>query len=380
MLDFSPNGLRKMSLAVAYFFALYGVTYGTIVSRIPALKNQTGLDEAGLGLALLCLGLGALLAFPCAGLLQQRLGSKPMQKAGALALLLAFPLIALSSNFLSLCLTMLTVGLASGFTEVAMGTQAVLLERSFQKPLLSTMHAMYSLGGLLGSLGGSLLTWLSPVTHFCLIAAALVLIWPFASARLLNDVPLQRQTRAKFKLPPAMVFLLGLLVFFSYSSEGSVGDWGALYLTMVRQVPENVAALAYACFSLTMFCGRLFGDRLRRRIGDYALLQGLTIVAACGMLVVLYAPLPALNLLGYALVGLGLSVVAPIVFSSVGKMADVDPGAGVTVLTTLGYGGLLLVPPLLGLLARQFSLSQALQVVLLFCLLLALGSRLVRKN
>lgn len=368
--------------ACAYFFAVCGLAYGSVMSRIPAIKVQAGLDEAQLGTALLTLGLGALTGFPLAGWVISRFGSQRVQWVGGFALLLLFPLTGIASGQWSLSLALYGMGIATGTTEVAMSTQAVLVEKALRKPCMSSLHAMFSLGGLLGAVGGSAFSGfgVDPLLHFYLTAAFGMLFLPFAAANVLQDVPMahSEQTSGPFRLPAFGIFIYGLLALCSYASEGSVGDWGALLLHQEKGASEQTAALAYAAFSVTMVAARLVGDRMRAIFGDAKLMLYLALLATGGMLTSQFSPWPLLCLLGYAAMGMGLSVIVPIIFSAVGKRKDVSVSTGATIVSTLAYSGQLLVPPLIGLLGHRVGLHNAMFVVVFLCLCLVLGSRLFK--
>ena len=374
-----PRTAAVSRWACAYFFVICGLAYGSVMSWIPAIKMRTALDEAQLGYALLCLGLGALTAFPLAGWAISRLGSRLIQIAGGLALLVLFPLPGIAIGQWSLCLAFFGMGFATGITEVAMSIQAILVERAEQKPRMSSLHAMFSLGGLAGALGGALLaSSLSPAAHFYIISALFFPGLPVAASRLLQDAPAPRKDKEAFGLPPLFVLLCGLLALCCYAAEGSVGDWGALLLYEVKGASEQTAALAYAAFSIAMVAMRLGGDRLRKEFSDYPLIRILAFIATCGIVLAQFAPWPLVCVFGYALMGLGLSVIVPIIFSSVGKRSDVSMETGVTIISTMGYGGQLIVPPLIGMLGHSVGLYKAMFVVVFLCVCLVLGAGLFK--
>lgn len=379
----------------AYFFAVCGIAYGSVMARIPAIKAEVGLNEAELGTALLGLGIGALIAFALAGWAQTRIPSRKVLIVGGLLQLLCFPLVGFADQWAELVAAFIIMGFFSGVTEAGVGTQAVLVERAAGKPRMSTLHAMYSLGGLCGSLSGALLAaFLTPLPHFWLMAGAMLCLLPFASRHLLPDHALahtadqsteqsQNETpivvKTGFRLPPLAVFLIGALTLCSYASEGTVGDWGSLLLHEVKGASESVAALAYAAFSTTMVIMRLCGDRMRSAYGDFHLMRFLALIATGGIVVALMVPWPAVSLAGYALMGIGLSVIVPILFSAVGRVSGISTGAAVAVVSAMGFGGQLIAPPLIGMLAHIIGLREAMSVVIIFCICLVLGSSLLKK-
>ncbi len=374
---------RAARWACAFCFGAGGLVHGSAMGRIPALKNLAGVDEQGLGQALLGAGLGALLAFSFAGSLVRRLGSRRVTLASAAALLLVFPLLGLCQSWWALALALLLVGLTFATLDVAMNTQAVEVERLLGRPCLSSLHGMYSLGGLLGALGAALLADLTPFRHFSLLAVLALLTLPLFGRRLLegrSEPQADAQPRRRgLRLPPAALVGLGLLTLCAFVSEGAVADWSALLLHSVLGASERMAALGFAAFSATMVIGRLFGDRLRVHVADVALVRGLSLLAIAGMLLALFGGRVELSVAGFALVGLGLSVVVPILIGAAGNRPGVEASSGVAAVASFGYGGLLLGPPLIGILAEHIGLRQALLVVVGLCAGLLFWAHLVRR-
>ncbi|WP_374438151.1 MFS transporter [Pseudomonas panipatensis] len=374
---------RAARWACAFCFAVGGLTHGSVMGRIPALKNLTGIDEQGLGQALLGAGVGALLAFTFSGTLVRRYGSRRVTLGSAVALLLVFPLLGLCQQWWHLALSFLAIGVTFACMDVAMNTQAVEVERALARPCLSSLHGMFSLGGLLGALGAAACAGLPPVWHFTLLAGLALLALPFLGRRLLDGrgepSPQPQPRRRGLRLPPASLLGLGLLTLCAFVSEGAVADWSALLLHSVMGASERVAALGFAAFSASMVAGRLFGDRLRLRFSDVALVRGLAVLACAGMLLALFAAPVGVSVLGFALVGVGLSVVVPILMGAAGNQADVDAARGVAAVASFGYGGLLLGPPLIGVLAEHIGLRLALLVVVALSAGLVLGAGLVRR-
>ena len=372
---------RSARWACAFCFAAGGLVQGSVMGRIPALKQLTGVDEQGLGQALLGAGLGALLAFSFSGKLVRRFGSRWVTMGSTAALLLVFPLLGICQQWWELAVGCLLIGLTFATLDVAMNTQAVEVERLLGRPCLSSLHGMYSLGGLLGALGAAALAELAPLWHFSLLAAIALLALPVLGRRLLpgRPEPDPQPRRRGIRLPPAALIGLGLLTLCAFVSEGAVADWSALFLHSTLAATERVAALGFAAFSATMVIGRLFGDRLRLRFADVALVRVLALLAIGGMLLALFGGRVELSVAGFALVGLGLSVVVPILIGAAGNRPGVEPSSGVAAVASFGYGGLLLGPPLIGMLAEHIGLRLALLVVVALCAGLVLQAQLVRR-
>lgn len=369
--------------ACAYFFICPGLTYGLLTSRLPALKAQTGADEAQIGLILLCFGLSGLLALLASAWLVARFGSRAILRLGSLATIAALPLTGLAGAPSWLAFSCALCGLGTGLTDVAMNAQGIEIERRHQQPCMSLMHASYSLGGVFGSLSGALFAGLGlgPLVNFACVLGLYACLRPLASPRLHAEVTAPcRGARPPARLLPPFVLGCGLLAMLAYAAEGSVAEWGSLLLFTVKGASEQVAALVFGVFSCATVIARLLGDRLRRGMGDFPLALAGALVSACGMALVLFSPRPALCLLGYAGMGAGLSPIVPILFSRAGSHPGVSPGAASAAISVLAYGGLLFFPPTLGWLAHRIGLDSALTVVLALLCLLAIGTPLIREK
>ena len=381
------DSAQSMKWSCAFFFGCLGLIYATLMARSPALKLQSGADEAQFGVALLCLGLGGVFALPLSGSVTIRVGSRITLLVGILCLLLAFPCVGIAKQVWQLYLTFFIVGAGIGFSEVPMNTQAMLLEKQWRRACMSTMHAMFSLGGLAGSvLGSCFIVWgFSPLWHFMSVALLLACVLPWAWRRLSPDPGTQhagKSQRARHQTGwsiPWPILLCGLMALCSYASEGSVAEWGSLLLYQEKGASESFAALAFAAFSVTMTVSRLAGDRIRELLGNFLPLIICAILAALGMSIVLCSSWPWLSLLGYACMGMGLSLIVPTLFSLAGSRSDIAPAAASAIIAFLGYTGQLLIPPCIGMLGAKIGLTDALLIIAGLCLLLVLGSYLLQK-
>lgn len=370
--------------ACTFFFVINGLVYGSVVSRIPAIKEQSGLDEAQLGQALLGLGLGALLAFPLTGLILKSVGSAKMALGACAALLAILPVIGSANTFTMLIISLCALGFALGAMEVAMSVQAIALEKEAKKPCMSWLFAMASVGGLAGAIGSAVMVGFSTAIHFCFIAVLAMSVLPFVQTHLAEDRENHNNADVEvttgFQLPPFALLGVGLLTLCAMVSEGAVADWSALLLRSEKGASESLAALGYGSFSAAMIIGRLLGDRIRLLISDMKLVRVLSVIALLGMSVTLLTDNPVLSLLGLGLVGLGLSVITPILFSAAGNHQGVDPAIAIASISTLGYGGMLLGPPFIGMFAQDVGLNKAMMLVALLCGILVFFTGFIRNS
>lgn len=368
--------------ACAYFFLCPGLCYGVFTSRLPALKLQTGADEYQLGLLLLCLGLASLTALFSSGWLIARLGSRSILRAASLSLVISVTLCTMAATPLQLGTGCLLTGVSMGFTDVAINTQGLQIERRYRVSCMSFMHAAYSLGGVTGSVTGAIFAGLglSPLINVLFLLGFYCCFRARAVPRLMDDMPSQAgKTKESAGTLPPFVIMCGVLAMLAYASEGSVAEWGSLLLFTVKGAGEHTAALVFASFSTTTVFCRLFGDRLRSMAGDFSLMLGGSLLALGGMLLVLSSDVVALCLLGYALMGAGLSPLVPILFSRAGSHPGVSAGKASAIVSILSYSGLLFFPPLLGFTAHEKGLENALMIIPVLCLILALGSFMLKK-
>lgn len=351
--------------AVLIMFFVNGALFANWVARIPAIQQRLNLNEGALGMVLLGLAVGVLTALMLAGGLIARFGSRTVTVAGAIALCLLLPPLAIMPNAVALWLNLFAFGAAMSLMDVAMNSQGVAVEQQHGRALMSSFHAAFSIGGFFGAAlsAGVTALELPPLWHFSLVALVFLGLVAVTGSRLLPEKNRPAASESVFQLPPPVLWPLGLVAFCSSMGEGAMGDWSAVYLKSVVGASASVAAFGFAAFSLTMTVGRLLGDGLASRIAPDRLVRGGGLLAALGLLAAILLPQPAVTLIGFAAVGAGLSIVIPLAFSAAGNMPGISSGVGIAGVATIGYAGFLAGPPLIGLLAEATSLQLALLVV-----------------
>jgi predicted MFS family arabinose efflux permease len=377
-----PASWRIARRAVAALFFMNGVLFANWVSRIPAVQAERSMSDGVLGAALLCVGLGALAAMPMAGWASGRFGSDRVSRWSALAYCALLPAVAVAPGVVLFVAALFCFGAAHGALDVAMNAQAVEVERHYPEPILSSVHALFSLGGLVGAvIGGVVATaGLSPGVHFSVLAVVLaILAAGLILPRLRSDerglVPVASEPKpATFPRPSRAVGVLGIIAFCVLMGEGAMADWSALFLSRVVGAGEGIAAAGYAAFSIAMAVGRFSGDRLVVCFGPVRLVRWGGVLAAGGLALALMVREPLVSLVGFAAVGAGFATVVPQVFSAAGRQGGAS-GAAVAAVTTIGYLGFLIGPPLLGGVAEIVGLQRALAVVVVTSLLFAFLAR-----
>lgn len=347
---------------------------------VPFAKLRLNLDDGSLGLLLLCIGAGSLLAMPLTGLLTGKLGCRRVILLAGLALCVDLPLLVLMDSTPGMGLALLLFGAAIGMIDVAMNIQAVIVERASGRAMMSGFHGFFSIGGIAGAGGVSLLMWLglSPLSAVLTTVLAIALLLALAQKNLLRDSDAQ-DDGPLFVLPRGWVMFLGTLCFIMFLAEGSMLDWSALFLTTLRGVEHSQAGLGYALFSIAMTIGRLNGDRVVNALGRYKILLLGSLCAALGLTLAVACDNAVIALLGFMLVGLGASNVVPILFSAAGNQRDMPANLAIASVTTLGYAGILAGPALIGFIAQVSSLTVAFGCVTALLLAVAASAKAVTR-
>jgi predicted MFS family arabinose efflux permease len=361
--NLSPAALRAASTATRGFFLVAGSSTSSWAPLVPLAKARLGLDEAGLGLVLLCMGLGSAGATLVAGFLSHRYGNRNIMTLGGLGSSLALVLVTLAPSAVLLGAALVFFGASAGVLDVAMNAHAVDVEKLHGRPVMSGFHGLFSLGGLAGSAGMSALlgTGAPPVMCAGVVSLLLATIVATQRPKLLAHVRDQTATRrSMWVLPSATVVLLGLLCLVVFLAEGAMLDWSAVFLRSVRGFAISSAGLGFAAFSIAMASGRLLGDRITSALGPVRVVRYGSLVAAAGFALATLLPWPATSLVGFVLVGVGASNIVPVLFSAAGRTPGVSPGISIATVTTLGYAGMLTGPAAIGFIAHATSLSLAL--------------------
>jgi predicted MFS family arabinose efflux permease len=350
----------KQRLATRLAFLSAGLAMAAWAPLVPYVKARLGLEEAELGLLLLCLGVGSLLAMPLTGVLAARLGCRRVVLAAGGLACLALPCLPLAASASQLALALFIFGAAIGTLDVAMNIHAVMVEKASGGALMSGFHGLFSVGGFLGAGGMALLLWSGLSPAWASLAAALVVTLALAAAgpHLLRE-PEPGEPGSLFVLPHGAVIFIGVLCFIVFLVEGAILDWSALFLTASRGLDPRQGGLGYAAFAIAMTSGRLSGDRIVKRFGSKRVLLLGGLCAAAGFFVAVLAPAASMALLGFVLIGLGASNIVPILFTAAGNQPAMPASLAIAAITTIGYAGILAGPALIGFVAHASSLSIA---------------------
>jgi fucose permease len=353
--------------AVMAIFFLDGVLIATWAALVPQIQERFQLAAGVLGLALLLVSAGSVLSLLLAGALIARLGSQQVTGYAAPLLCLALIFLVAVPSFPILIVGLLGFGLVLGGLEVAMNAQAVAVEERAGRPLMSTFHALFSTGGLVGAGIASVLLagGLSGAAEAALVALSLAAVSLIARRSLLTSAKERVAGGPVYVAPRGRLLGLGLVALLALLSEGAMVDWSAIYLRQSLGTSASFAATGYAAFSLAMALGRFGGDWLRARFPAVRLVRLSGALAAGALGAALLLGEPHVALLGFAGIGFGLANVVPILFSAAGRAPGVPPGTGIAAVATVGYLGFIAGPPLIGFVAQAAGLPVGLGVVVL---------------
>jgi len=382
--------LVRGRVAVTLLFLLYGVILGTWTARIPAVKHRLGLSDSALSVGLLAFAAGAILGMQVSGRIVDRFGSRTVMFPAVLldALLLMAP--AFAGNLAVLACCLVAFGLVHGTLNVAMNVNAVEVQRAYGRPIISSCHAVYSVGGLLGAGVGGLFAGadLSAAVTFVSVAGAVLAVaavdrllvlptvaqWAAATpadAAGTDGTQAEGVPARRVGLLAPGVLLLGTLVFCCLVGEGAAADWSTVYLRDNLGAAEGLATVGYAAFSAMMVAGRLVGDRLTARFGPVLLVRACGVLAAVGLSAGLLVGAPLAGIIGFGCLGAGLSCIAPQVFSAAGSRDPAVAGQAIARVAGLGFLGFVVGPVVIGFTARLVGLPHALLIPAVLALFVA---------
>jgi MFS family permease len=376
-LSAAQAGTTRWSIAAIFF--LNGLVFAAWVPHIPGVMERHALSTGGLGSVLLAMAAGAMCALHFAGGIASRFGSRAVTTFCALAFCLMLPLPVIAPSATLVAVSLFVFGALNATLDVAMNAQGAELEMRMQRPIMSSLHGAFSLGGLAGAGSAAVLleAGMSSTAHVFSVALLSALAVLIAARGLLATSPRRSAIHARLVLPSRALLGLGALTFAALLIEGAMGDWTAVYLRHEVGMDAGAAALGFAAFSLSMAACRFAGDAITHRFGAVPLVRFSAVVALCGLLIALLlrSPLPALA--GFALVGIGMANLIPILFGTAARSRPADPGAGIAAVATTGYLGFLAGPPAIGWLADYVGLTWALCVLALLCAGIALATPVI---
>lgn len=377
--------LLQAKKATQWVFLICGLGISTWAPMVPFAKERLGLDDGDLGFLLLLLGFGALIIMPISGIVMGSIGSRRTILIGTLITSIVLPLLLIIPSYAAMGLALFALGGGVGAMDVAMNAHGVQVQNLYGRPVMSSLHGLYSVGGIFAPLGLGLMikTGLPPLYSAIMMSLLLIALLVFQYNNLF-DFNTEKTIIQKFSGPENQttkgkqnrwlhkrILLLGFMCFAVFISEGAMLDWGAVFLREIKSVSPEFSGIGYAAFSVAMAVMRLSGDKIVERLNNKIIVVGGSLIAAAGLMIIIYSATVPLVLFGFILVGAGASNIVPIFFSEGGRIPGIPAPAGIAAITTMGYAGLLIGPAFLGYIAQHLSLPIALGFVASLMLIVA---------
>jgi MFS family permease len=375
MIITAPVNARMYRIAISVFFFVAGLTFATWAIRIPDIKTRLQLSDAGLGFVLFALPIGQMLSLPVSAALIARFGSKVMVITAALLYPLMLVLLALSVVTWHLVLALFLFGFWANLINIAMNTQAVGLEKIYGRSIMASFHGLWSLAGFTGAvIGGFFVSaGLSPLLHFSIICTAAGMLVFASYKNTLPDEAVDAGSQPLFTKPDKRILILGLIAFCCMLCEGAMADWSGVYFQKVVQSPKSLTTLGYVAFTGTMATGRFLGDWLVTKYGVKRMLQISGIMISAGLMLAVLLPYIVTATAGFLLVGFGVSSVVPIAYGLAGKSENISASAALAAVSTIGFLGFLIGPPIIGFISELSGLRFSFSLIAL----LGLGTTLL---
>ncbi|MGV3706261.1 MAG: MFS transporter [Arcticibacter sp.] len=371
----TPNR-NRIRLAVSLFYFGQGICFASWASRIPDIKHTLNLSDAMLGSILLALPLGQLVTMPLSGRLVTKYGSKKMLTAAVPFYSLALTNFGIAQAGWQLAMFLFLWGVIGNICNISLNTQGVVAEQVYEKPIMSSFHGAWSLGGFCGALLGLVFinVGLVPYTHFWIITAVLwlniMLNYKFLAV---GSKPAVAEKKGKgLNKPDRVLIQLGIIGFCSMATEGAMFDWSGIYFKDIVKAPTAYVVLGYASFMIMMATGRFLGDKMIMKFGRKRWLQFSGAMISAGMFLSVSLPYLIPATIGFMMVGMGVSGVVPMVYTIAGNNKKVAPGMALAMVSGVSYFGFLLGPPLIGYISALANLRYSYAIIGCFGILIAL--------
>lgn len=358
------------SSRLAFFIA--GLALASWAPLIPLTKERLNLEEGGIGTVLLAFGLGSLLMMPISGSLAARFGCRTIFTLMFFCMLLTLPCLAMLHVLPLLMIALFFFGGAIGAMDVVINIHAVTLEKNLDKPIMSSMHALFSLGGLVGAGSISLLLNFGFSALFCVLVVIIFLstLMLITYSGMMNIA--EKDDTPFFVLPKGKVIFLGAFCCIAFLIEGAMLDWSGILLSTQHHLATNQTGIGYTLFAVTMTCGRFMGDTIMKKLGGKKVFLVSSLATILGLCLLILSTQLWITALAFLVIGLGISNFAPLLFTAAGQQTDMSDSTAIAAVATLGYAGILLGPALIGGIAHVSSIYGAFASIALVFILLTI--------
>lgn len=357
----------KQRIALSALFFQSGLCFSSWASRIPDIKEYFDFTDGELGSILLVRPVGALFALPLSGWVVDKYGSRLSSTSGIIGFSLSLVMLGLAPTVPLLIISLLLFGVSANLINISNNAQALLVQNKYGRVIMASFHGLWSLAGFCGAAIGTLMLALRMdiLTHFLLISGSVLVLLVFSFPHLIREEAQKASGKMPFRKPDRQLLILGSITFFGMMCEGCMFDWSAVYFKQVIQVEEGLVAVGYMAFMGTMAFGRFISDYFTNRFGSSTIIRLSGALIFLGLMIAVIFPSLITGTIGFLLVGAGTSSVIPLTFSEVGKNKRFSSGIALAMVSTIGYFGFLLGPPLIGFIADLLSLRVSFTLVAL---------------
>jgi MFS family permease len=363
---------KKARIAIAVYFFISGFGFATWASRIPTIQQHLHLNEAQLGAVLFALPGGMMLTLPITGYLLRRFSSRYILLAGTIMFNLMMCLIGSVNQTWQLVTLLFLFGSSRNLMNISANAQSIGVQTLFSRSIIASLHGIWSIAGFSAATVGSMMVSLNVGTswHFLAVSTILTTLCCFYFSNTVHQLPSPNERKGGFVWPDKTMLQFGLICFASMACEGTMYDWSAIYLRKATGATKGVATAGYAIYMVAMTLGRFTGDKIANRIGIKSMLRYSGILMFCGLLLAAAVPYTYIAAFGFIMVGFGVSCVVPMTFGMAGKVKHMSGGPAIAAVSTVGYFGFLIVPPLVGFIAEAFDLRWSFALMSLLGLLI----------
>ncbi|MFZ9661137.1 MAG: MFS transporter [Chitinophagaceae bacterium] len=374
--------LSSSRVASGFFFFACGLIFASWAARIPYIKDLFQLNEAELGGVLFMLPLGSFLALPFAGWVVHKFGSKTICFLSALLYALILVGISLAHTVTFLSISLFFFGFMGDILNIAMNTQGLDVQKQMNKPILSSFHAMWSVGAFTGALigGWALKFHLTINIHYIIIMLLIIILSLIAVKYLLPESDHEDESKPLFAKPDKALWIIGLICLCGTLCEGAMADWSALYYRQIIKDVSKVSTTGFTAYIFFMSVGRFLGDRVIMHLGYRKVIMMDSFLIAGGLLIAVGLAMPWAVLLGFAMAGFGVSTIIPVAYTVAGQSKTMKPSVALAAVSTIGFSGFLIGPPVIGFIANATGLRYALLLVVLLGVVIYFMSRRIKTN
>ena len=373
---------RAYRISVGALFFLQGLCFATWASRIPTIQQSLHLSDGALGMILFALPVGSMIALPLSGWLVTRFGSKTIVTNALIFYVLALAALGLAQNITQIISVLVLYGMAGNTANIAMNTQAVGVEARYGRNIMASFHGLWSLAGFTAAGIGTYMIGkeIIPFTHFIMISGLILLALAVVFQYLLPNEERTAVSNRVFAKPDRSLVMLGVIAFCCMICEGAMFDWSGIYFKKIVNAEGAWIGAGYTAFMCTMAAGRFIGDWVTMKLGFRRTIQISGLLIVTGLAISLVFPFLAPAITGFFLVGLGVSSVVPLVYSTAGKSKKMSPGVALAAVSSIGFLGFLIGPPLIGIVAGASSLRISFIIIALMGLCVAIVAGILKGN